>query len=341
VAPTLPAARVHRIRRLLPGICFSGAAAGLAFAVHALLGTVSVVVLALVLGMIVGTARPAAPRAFELARPGASWTAQHLLRLGVVLLGLQLAIGQVLGLGWRGLTVVVVTVCATFAGTLAVGRALRLPRMTTLLVATGFSICGAAAISAMKGTVDPDERHDKDAAAALALVTIFGSLAIVVLPSLASSLGLGDHRSGLWIGSSVQEVAQVVAAAGAVSPAALAVATVAKLARVTLLAPLVTVAGLRARTQRAHEGRRATPVPLFVAGFLAAVVVRSLGVLPTAVLSFAATVVNVLFAAALFAMGTAVDLRELVRTGRRVVVLGTASALVATGVALAAAAALG
>jgi uncharacterized membrane protein YadS len=140
----------------------------------------------------------------------------------------------------------------------------------------------------------------------------------------------------------VQEVAPVVAAAGAVSPAALAVATVAKLARVTLLAPLVTVAGLRVRgTQRTSGGRRAAPVPLFVAGFLAAVVVRSLGVLPAGVLSVAAVAVNVLFAAALFAMGTAVDLRELVRTGRRVVVLGTASALVATGMALVAAEVLG
>jgi uncharacterized integral membrane protein (TIGR00698 family) len=275
-----------------------------------------------------------------VVRPGASWTAQHVLRAGVVLLGLQLALGQVLALGWRGITVVLVTVVATFATTLATGRGLRLGRMTTLFVATGFSICGAAAISAMKGTVDPHEKHDDDAAAALALVTIFGSLSILALPWASGVLGLSADRSGLWIGASVPEVAQVVVTGAAISPAVLALATVAKLARVTLLAPLVTVAGVRAR-RSAPGSRRTAAVPVFVIGFLLAVVLRSTGWLPAGVLSVAATWSNIFFAAALFAMGTAVDLRDLVRTGWRVVLLGAVGALVSAGVALGAAVVLG
>ncbi|GAA4849992.1 putative sulfate exporter family transporter [Luteimicrobium xylanilyticum] len=338
------------------GLTVCAAAAALVIGAHALVPMLSVPVLALVLGIVVSTVvrvRPAGSRALRVAHPGAAWTAKHGLRTGVVLLGLQLSLPQVLALGWRGLTVVAVTVVATLGGTVLLGRALRLPRATSLLVATGFAICGAAAVSAMKGAVDPDEEHDDDAAAALALVTIFGSLAIVVLPWLVGVLGLGDHRAGLWIGASVQEVAQVVAAAGAVSPAALAVATVTKLARVVLLAPLVACAGVAVTRSRRRAavaagrsgtvatGRRAAPVPLFVVGFLAAVVVRSLGVVPDGVVHLATQTSNVLFAAALFAMGLAVDVRELVRTGGRVVVLGAASAGVATAVALGAALALG
>ncbi|MGC5168980.1 YeiH family protein [Luteimicrobium sp. DT211] len=344
------------LRRSWPGLVACALAAALVSGAHALVPMLSVPVLALALGIGVGTvarARPAGARGLTRVHAGGAWTAKHGLRTGVVLLGLQLSLPQVLALGWRGLTVVAVTVLTTLGGTLLVGRALRLPRVTSLLVGTGFAICGAAAVSAMKGAVDPDEEHDDDAAAALALVTIFGSLAIVVLPWLVGVLGLGDHRAGLWIGASVQEVAQVVAAAGAVSPAALVVATVTKLARVVLLAPLVACAGIAVTRSRrraalaageagvAAEGRRVAPVPLFAVGFLAAVVVRSLGAVPHGVVEVATGTSNVLFAAALFAMGLAVDLRELVRTGGRVVALGAASAGLATTVALGAVCVLG
>ncbi|MEK8225293.1 putative sulfate exporter family transporter [Oerskovia sp. M15] len=93
-------------------------------------------------------------------------------------------------------------------------------------------------------------------ATALALVTIFGSIAIFVLPWLAAVLGLSHDRAGLWIGASVQEVAQVVTAGGAISASALATATVSKLARVVLLAPLVAGAGC---CGRAGNGSRARP----------------------------------------------------------------------------------
>ncbi|HWK93281.1 MAG TPA: putative sulfate exporter family transporter [Luteimicrobium sp.] len=339
-----------------PGLAVCAAAAALTIGAHALVPVLSVPVLALALGIGVSVAlrtRPAGVGVLSRTQGGGTWAAKHGLRTGVVLLGLQLSLPQVLALGWRGLTVVAVTVAATLGGTVLLGRALRLPRATSLLVGTGFAICGAAAVSAMKGAVDPDEQHDDDAAAALALVTIFGSLAIVVLPWLVGVLGLGDHEAGLWIGASVQEVAQVVAAAGAVSPSALAVATVTKLARVVLLAPLVACVGIAVtrsrrravaaigRTGTAATGRRPAPVPLFVVGFLAAVVLRSLGVVPDGVVRLAAEASNVLFAGALFAMGLAVDVRELVRTGGRVVVLGAASAAVATAVGLGAALLLG
>ncbi|MGO1341520.1 MAG: YeiH family protein, partial [Cellulosimicrobium funkei] len=244
-------------RALVPGLVLVGAATLLVLAGARLVPTVSPLVVALVLGALVAPAfgRLATTRrggaTVAATRPGVAWTSRVVLRVGVVLLGFQLSLPEVLGLGWRGLVVVTTTLAVTFAGTLALGRVLRVPRVTTLLVATGFSVCGAAAISAMQGVVDrpgrtPDEvREDDDGVAtALALVTVYGTLAIVVLSWLAGLLGLTDDRAGLWIGASVQEVAQVVTAAGTISAPALATATVAKLARVALLAPLVAVAGV-------------------------------------------------------------------------------------------------
>lgn len=374
-------------RALVPGLVLVGAATLLVLAGARLVPTVSPLVVALVLGALVApvlgrlatTRRGAATVA--ATRPGVAWTSRVVLRVGVVLLGFQLSLPEVLGLGWRGLVVVTTTLAVTFAGTLALGRVLRVPRVTTLLVATGFSVCGAAAISAMQGVVDrpgrtPDEvREDDDGVAtALALVTVYGTLAIVVLPWLAGLLGLTDDRAGLWIGASVQEVAQVVTAAGTISAPALATATVAKLARVALLAPLVAVAGVlvargarRAASALAATGalgasdatsssaaddgesrgagagseagagagrRRVAPVPWFVVGFVAAVALRSLGVVPAPVLAVLVTASTLAFVAAMFALGLGVDVPTLVRTGRRSLVLGALSAVLVTATAL-------
>lgn len=344
------------LRSLLPGLGLSAAATAVLVATGGLLPAVSPLVLALILGALAGSAagtlRPGpSGRAWAATQPGTAFTARTVLRAGVALLGLQLSVPQVLGLGVPGLLVVVVTVGATFAATLALGRRLGVSRDATLLVATGFAICGAAAVSAMAGVAEraggrradssPDPRDD--VAAALALVTVYGSLAVLVLPWLATHLGLTAAQAGLWVGASVQEVAQVVAAAGAVSPDALATATVAKLARVALLAPVVAVAGavLARRAPALRDGRRPAPVPWFVAGFLVAVVVRSTGLLPQGLLDAAQHATTLLLVAAMFAMGLGVDLPRLARTGRRVLVLGALGSVVVTGTALGALLAVG
>ena len=399
--PTLPPdlrpTRRAAVVPTLPGLLLVAGAAAVSLVLADLLvsatgAAVSPLVVALGIGAVLGTLR-AVPRA---AAPGVAWAGKHVLRAGIVLLGLQLSLGQLAGLGWRGVTVVLVTVVCTFLLTLRLGRWMGVDPLTRLYVATGFSICGAAAIAAMSATVGgargpagqpvpgrgakepgatvdgdpgPDAPGDGDAVGtALALVTLYGTLAVLVLPWVVSALGLSDAQAGLFIGSSVQEVGQVVAAAGAVSAPALAAATVAKLARVVLLAPLTAlVAAHGRRTARAADGavrgcddgtadgpagtvdgpagedrgpaaagaRRAAPlVPAFVLAFLGAVLVRSTGVLPDALLSAADVLQRVLLTAAMVALGTSVDLRRLVRSGGRSLGLGAVATVVAAGVAL-------
>ncbi len=342
-----------RTRALVPGVLLAAAATAAIMAVARFAPTVSPLVLSIVLGAVVGTAagswtrrRPAAEPRWAALAPGTALVAKRVLRTGVVLLGLQLSVPDVLHLGWRGLTVVVVTLAVTFGSAQLVGRRLGVSREAALLVGTGFAVCGAAAVSAMSSVVERTRagaaRDDRDArddvAAALALVTIFGTLAILVLPPVSRLLGLTDDQAGLWIGASVQEVAQVVAAAGAVSAAALATGTVAKLARVVLLAPLVAATGavLAGRGGPVPGGaKRPAPVPLFVVGFLVAVAVRSFRLLPASVLGAAHQTTTVLFVAAMFALGLGVDVPRLLRTGRRTLALGAVTGAVGTLVALA------
>lgn len=353
---TCSVAAPSRTRVLAPGIVLAAAATVAIMAVARFAPTVSPLVLSIVLGAVMGTAagswtrrRPAAEPRWAALAPGTALVAKRVLRIAVVLLGLQLSVPAVLHLGWRGLTVVVVTLAVTFGTAQLVGRRLGVSREAALLVGTGFAVCGAAAISAMSSVVERGSaRDDRDArddvAAALALVTIFGTLAILVLPPLSRLLGLTDDQAGLWIGASVQEVAQVVAAAGAVSAAALATGTVAKLARVVLLAPLVAATGAvlaRGTSPARGAGKRPAPVPLFVVGFLVAVAIRSFGLLPASVLGVAHTTTTVLFVAAMFALGLGVDVPRLLGTGRRTLALGAITGAVGTLVALAGVLALG
>jgi uncharacterized integral membrane protein (TIGR00698 family) len=320
----------RRLAQTLPGLLVVAAATAVAFGVARLVPGLNASTVAVVLGTLLVN--------FRLHRPvlhaGTRFAAHRLLRIAVVLLGLQLALPQLTALGLPGLIVVAVTVAATFTGTRLLGRLLGLSRARSLLVATGFSICGASAVAAMKDVADGD---DDDTAVAVALVTLCGSLAILLLPALRAPLGLDPAAFGSWVGASVHDIGQTVATADRVT-GALTAAVVVKLTRVVLLAPLVAGVGLlRARRPRpaAAPGRRPPVVPLFVAGFLAAIAVSSAGLLPAGVLAVARTAQGILLPAALVGLGTGISLPVMRRTGGRTLALGLLSWLLVAGVAYA------
>lgn len=313
---------------LLPGLAVVVAATLLAFGVQGVSHVLTASTVAVALGAVVrstGLFRPS-------WKPATGFASKRLLRIAVVLLGLQLPLSQVRDLGWGGIGLILGVVVVTFVGTQLIGRALGLSPARSLLVATGFSICGASAIAAVRPATDADE---EDVSTAVALVTLCGSLAIVVLPLLRGPLGLDVHEFGAWVGASVHDVGQVVATGDRV-PGALTTAVVVKLSRVLLLAPLVALVVLHRRRSAGADTRERPPVlPFFVAAFVVAVVVRATGVLPEAALGAANQVQSVLLVAALFALGTGIDVPHLVRTGGRSLTLGLASWVLVAGVALA------
>jgi uncharacterized integral membrane protein (TIGR00698 family) len=321
---------------LVPGLAVAAAAVAVAWAAHQAVASLSILTVAVVLGVLAANAG-LLPRA---ARPGLQFAARQLMRAGIALLGLKLAFGDLLALGWTTLVVVVAVVGATFSGTRWLGRRLGLPGDQPLLIATGFSICGASAIAAMSSVTRSDE---DDVVASVALVTLCGTLAMAVLPLLHGPLGLGDVAFGRWVGASVHDVGQVVAAAHTGGATALNQAVVVKLMRVALLAPIVTgIAVARRRGERSAADtdvpadRRTPPLlPPFVACFLVLAALRSTGWLPGPLIEHALEADELLMAAGLFGLGTAVDVRRLVRTGGRVIGLGLASWLLIAGVSYA------
>ncbi|MCY0942632.1 YeiH family protein [Streptomyces antarcticus] len=314
------------------GVAAAAGGALAAWLVHRALPVVPMLTAAVVLG--IAAAHLPGLRSFVRgpARPGLSLAGRRLMRIGIVLLGLGLGLDQVLRLGWATVAMVAGVVAATFFGTLWLGRRLGLPGDQPLLIATGYSICGASAIGAVSEVSGSDE---EDVAASVALVTLCGTLAIAVLPLLQSPLGLSDPAFGRWVGASVHDVGQVVATAQTAGPGALGEAVLVKLMRVALLAPLVAAVAFSVRARRrgvrTPSGRRPAPVPLFVAGFLAAAALRATGVLPAAALEWAHTAQEALLAAALFGLGSAVHLPTLARTGGRAAALGLCAWVVVAG----------
>lgn len=317
------------VRGLLPGLGLCAVAVAVALGVNHLLPAVSPLLIAIVIGMLLRNLTPLSP-AFE---PGLAFSAKKLLRLGVVMLGLQLVIGDILGLGAGMILVVIAIVAGGIGATMLIGCWMGIGFTQRLLIACGFSICGAAAVAAVDGVVEPED--DEETVTAVALVVLFGTLMIPIIPLAAGALGLDAMHGGLWAGASIHEVAQVVAAGGIIGGGALAVAVIVKLARVLMLAPVMAVVSAVRRRQTASTGGKRPPIiPLFVAAFIAMVVLRSTGIVPEAVVNAASIVQNALLSAAMFALGAGVRVRSLIKVGPKPFALAALSTIVVMGIGL-------
>ena len=344
-----------RIRMLAPGVTFALAGAGLAWLVHLVLPAVPWLTAAFVIGIVAACLPPARAALDGTLRAGLGFSARTLLRVGIVLLGLDLALTDIAALGWWGVLAIAALVALAFAVTYGIARMLRLPGDEPVLLAAGFSICGVSAIGAMvaarpaapapsaapapasAATPSAPVSEMQDSATPTALVTLFGTLAIAVLPAFstmadAMGLPLSPEFFGAWVGASVHDVGQVVATAQTAGATALGVAVVVKLTRVLALAPMVAIASLRtrraARASGVAAGTLPPVVPLFIVGFVALVLVRSLLPVPDAVVASVDIVRTALLAAALVGIGAGLRLEKLVRSGGRAIAAGALAWLV-------------
>jgi len=240
---------------------------------------VSEVLLAVWLGLAIASTRWL-PVSTEV---GIRFAQQRVLRLGIILLGARLSLVDVAAIGVGALGLVIVCMTAVFAFVLLVGRAAHLPRRLVLLIGVGTAVCGNSAIIATAPVVKAEER---EVSFAVATITLFGTLALFLYPLVGSALRLSDTTFGVWSGVAINDTSQVVAASAAYSPEARDVATVVKLVRNTLMAPLILlIAVWWSRTvitpvvgTSARQGALKA-FPIFVLGFLAMALLRTAGLI--------------------------------------------------------------
>jgi uncharacterized integral membrane protein (TIGR00698 family) len=302
----------------LPGLALVGVLAALAMT----LGTIgwfasagiSALTVAILLGMLVGNTLY--PRVARSSAGGVTFSKQTLLRLGIILYGLRLTFQDIAHVGVAGVAIDSLVLSSTFLLSWWMGtRVFGLDRETALLIGAGSAICGAAAVMATEPVV---RGRAKQVTIAVSTVVVFGTVAIFLYPAIyhfvnrSHVLAMSAASYGIFAGSTIHEVAQVVAAGRSIGEDAANTAVITKMVRVMMLAPflavLSTVLARAAAPRIAREpgGARQSShivIPWFALGFIGVSACNSLGVLPKSLVGAAIAFDTVILAMAMAALG--------------------------------------
>jgi uncharacterized integral membrane protein (TIGR00698 family) len=329
-----------------PGWIAAAAVALLAYAIHYLpfepfrvagesgvRRPVSAAILAIFAGAIAGNLLPVGKAVLE----GAKRVARHTIPLTIVLTGATLSFANARAAGARACAIIVATMTASMAAAWIFGKLFGVWPRTSVLIGAGTAICGNSAIVAVAPLIDAE---DQDVMLSMGAINVLGLVLMFVSPLVGAAIGLNDEGYGVWAGSTLHAVPQAVAAGFAFSEKAGGLATLVKLVRVALLAPLLVVLAFvyaRSRKDRitVHYGRL---VPPFLWGFFALFLLNSFGLLPSlqfqsgykvASADVLAEAGNILLTLSMAAMGLEVNLKLFLRVGGAALAAGAAASLVA------------
>nr|WP_314419326.1 YeiH family putative sulfate export transporter [uncultured Erwinia sp.] len=319
----------HTAKRFIPGILLTLAIAlGTAWLgnqpVMSGLG-LGALTLAIIVGIVLGNT------VYPLLHPqcdeGVQFAKQKLLRLGIILYGFRLTFQQVMDVGLSGVIVDVVMLSSTFLIASYMGsRLLGIDRQTAWLIGAGSSICGAAAVLATAPVV---KAESSKVAVAVATVVIFGTAGIFLYPWIWHHFaplipGISATQFGVYTGSTMHEVAQVVAAGHAVSPETENAAVIAKMLRVMMLAPFLLVLSIFISRGATESGAAAQRIvfPWFALMFIVVAMFNSFHLLPLPLVAAVNSLDNVLLAMAMAALGLSTRISQLMKAGTRPFVLG-------------------
>ncbi|WP_165722891.1 MULTISPECIES: YeiH family protein [unclassified Pseudoalteromonas] len=240
---------------------------------------------------------------------GVDYAKGILLKAGIILFGFRITFAQVAGVGWSGLLTDIVMLSGTFILAMQLGkRVFKLDEQTVILIGAGSSICGAAAVMATEPVIKAQAHK---ISVAVATVVVFGTLSMFAYPIMFEYMGLSEHAYGIFVGSTIHEVAQVVAAGTAVSANAADTAVIEKMLRVMMLAPFLVALSFWQSKKRAKAGntisnednKSGISIPWFAVLFIVASGVHSLSIIPQVAISAVVWFDNILLTIAMVALG--------------------------------------
>ena len=320
---------------LLPGLLLTSALALLVTNLQKLPGIN--IFSPLILAVLIGVSIRNTVGVRSVYKLGITFSLKKILRLAVILMGLKLSFVQVFSVGPTGLAIVLVTLVSAFVFTSWFGAYLGVDRKLAQLIAAGTSICGASAVLATNGVV---KGTDEDAAYAVTIVTLFGTLSMLLYPLLDLIFQTSPREFGLWCGVSIHDVAQVVAAASQKGKESGDIATISKLSRVIFLIPMLLGLGTLSINQvpeskRPRQKKAAKlPIPWFIFGFIVLVVLNSFSVFSPALKEITTQGNQFLLTISLGAMGLETNISRMQETGLMPLFLGAASWLFISGLSL-------
>ena len=327
--------RVSALAHVLPGLAIATMIALVAETLAHFAPVVGAPVIAIVLGVLVSLRSANAQR---LER-GVRFASKRVLQLSVVLFGTELSVHQVVSIGARTLPVLVVTLVVALVAAFYLGKALGVVGDVRTLIGVGTAICGASAIAATDAVLEAD---DGDVSLAVATIFTFNVAAVVLFPALGHWWHLSPHAFGLWAGTSINDVSSVVAAASSYAHASSSYAIVVKLSRTLAIVPItLALAAWRRRSSgvapKRGSSRLATVAhsfPGFIAWFVVAVVVNSLGLLPARWVADASQAGQFLLVVALAGVGLSTKVPAIRNAGLRPLALGASLWVVVSATSL-------
>ncbi len=259
--------------------------------------------------------------------PGISFTARQVLRFGIALLGMRISFDLAASLGLPAVLLIVTSTAATIAFGLIAAPFFGHRYRFAFLSSGSVAICGASAAMAISAILPQDERSEERLVFTVVGVTLLSTVAMIVYPILMAMMGLEDREAGIFIGATIHDVAQVVGAGFSISDQAGEMATVTKLLRVAMLAPVVLIGSLiLRRTQRLSEGesqqqKRPPLLPTFVVAFVVLAVINSFHLIPAAVSEASSSVSRWALLTAIAAVGMKTSLRDIAKVGAPAIAL--------------------
>lgn len=258
----------------------------------------------------------------EKTAEGIAFASRTVLRVGVALLGVRVSVSMLADIGPANAILVAVGVVFTIGLGVAVAPLFSRDRSFGFLVGGAVAICGASAAMAIAALLPKGENRERDLTFTVVSVTVASTLAMIAYPLITSSLGFDAKQSGVFLGGTIHDVAQVVGAGYSVSDETGDISTLVKLFRVTMLAPVVFVGALILRNS-APAGKAPPLVPGFVIGFFVLAALSSLGYIPQAAQQLMDTVSRACLVTAVAAVGMKTSIERLRKVG------GSAIAMIA------------
>lgn len=303
-----------------------------------------------IIAILLGAVARNALRLPHVILEGSKGIVRRVIPVTIVLTGFSLNLTSIEKVGARALAIILACIGVATGSAYVFGRMLKLWKRTALLIGAGTAICGNSAIIAVAPLIDAT---DEDLMLSMSTINLLGLPLMFLFPLAGAMLGLGDQAYGVWAGTSIHAVPQVVAAAFAFSPGAGSIATLVKLVRVALLAPFTFVVAIAYARRKRRGGipvRYSRLVPPFFWGFVAAALMNTLGLIPAlefhpawqASHSFTVSTAGglveaggLLLTLAMAAMGLEVDVHFLARVGGRALLTGVAACLALCAASLA------
>ncbi len=323
MTPAAPA-RIALPTSRLPGIALAVAVGIVAL----FLGRAAPLIGGPVIGIVLGIVLRNTLRLPAQCHRGITFTSKKVLQWSIIALGFGLSLDQVVQTGAASLSVTLVTISVAFTSAWLLGRWLHVRGHLTILIGVGTAICGGSAIAAATPIIRAD---DHDTAFAISTIFLFNVIAVLVFPLLGHLMHMTDLGFGLWSGTAINDTSSVVAAGYSYSKVAGDYATIVKLTRATLIIPVCLALTLavalqeRRKLQQSGSGERfnlGRIFPWFIAWFLVASAIRTLGWIPVAAQPLLHLGAEFLIIVALAAVGLSSDLRKMVSSGPRPILLG-------------------